>query len=106
MGGKVINHIIADSFTARPNNSKENLFNLSKKNKINNLKTNIIMNNIVKIKKNDDPDFLNNKGDFRYKNKRGGRLYNKNNNNENKKIRVIKLDKYHKEREKLKFKFF
>ena len=60
------------------------------------------MNNIVKVKRDNNPDFLNNKNDFKRKNKRGERLYNKNNNNNNK-IRVVKLDKYYKEKKKFEF---
>ena len=41
----------AGFFIIHINNFKGSLLNLNKKNKINNLKTNIIMNNIVKIKK-------------------------------------------------------
>ena len=64
-------------FIIRLNNFKGNLFNLGKKDKINNLKTDIIMNNIVKIKKNDDFNFLNNKCDPRRGNKRKRKFYNK-----------------------------
>ena len=39
------------------------------------------MNNIIKAKKDDDFDFLNNKSDPKRGNKRGERFYNKNNNN-------------------------
>ena len=56
-------------FTARFNNSKKNLFNLGKKNKINNLKTDIILNNIVKARGDNNPDFLNNKNNLRRGNK-------------------------------------
>ena len=84
------------------NNSKGNLPNLNKKDKISNLKTNIIMNNTAKIKKNDDFDFLNNKGDLKRGNKRGKRPYNRKNNNKNKKIRIAKPNKYHKKRKKFK----
>ena len=73
---------IVNSFTARLNNSKRKSFNLDKKDKINDLKTNVIINNIAKTIEDNDPNFLNNKNDL----KRRGRLYNKNNNNKNKKI--------------------
>ena len=42
---------IVGFFIVRFNNFKKNLFNLIKKDKINNLKINIIINNIIKIKK-------------------------------------------------------
>ena len=93
-------------FTIRFNNFKGNSSNLNKKNKISNLKINIIMNNTAKIRGDDNSDFLNNKNNLRRGNKRGGRFYNKNNNNKNKKIQIAKLDKYYKEKEKFKFKFF
>ena len=67
---------IIDFFTVHFNNFKKNLFNLSKKDKINNLKINIIINNIIKIGENNDSNFLNSEGDFKYRNKRGGRFYN------------------------------
>ena len=89
---------IVSSFIARFNNFKGNSPNLGKKNKINNLKINIIMNNIVKIREDDNPDFLNNKSDFRRENKREKKLYNKKNNNKNKKIRIAKPDKYYKKK--------
>ena len=63
----------------------------------------IIINNIIKIKKNDNFDFLDNKGDLKRGNKCRGKSYNKKNNNKNRKIRVVKLNKYHGKREKLKF---
>ena len=91
---------IINFFTARFSNSKGNPPNLSKKNKISSLETNIIINNTAKIKENDDFNFLNNKGDLRYGNKRGERFYNKKNNNKNKKIQIAKLDKYYKKRKK------
>ena len=79
----------AGFFTARSNNFKRNLFNLSKKNKTNNLKTNIIINNTAKIKRNNDLNFLNNKNNLRRGNKREGKSYNKNNNNKNKKYKSL-----------------
>ena len=72
--------------TARFSNSKKNLFNSGKKDKINNLKTDIIINNIVKIREDNNPDFLNNKGDLKRGNKCERRLNYKENNNKNKKI--------------------
>ena len=66
------------------------------------MKINIIINNTVKAKKDNNPDFVNNKNDFKRENKRGKRFYNRKNNNKNKKIRVAKLNKYYK---KKKFKF-
>ena len=89
----------AGFLTARFNNFKKNLFIIDKKNKINNLKTDVIINNITKVRKDDNPNFLNNKSNFRRENKREERLYNKKNNNKNKKIRVIKSNKYHKKKE-------
>ena len=71
----------AGSFTACPNNSKRNSPNLGKKDKTSNLKTNIIINNIVKIRKDNAPDFLNNKNDPKRGNKCGKKSYNKKNNN-------------------------
>ena len=47
---------------------------------------NIIINNIIKIKKNNNLNFLNSKGDFKCGNKRGKRFYNKENNNGDRKI--------------------
>ena len=89
---------IVGSFIARFNNSKKNLSNPNKKNKISNSKIDVIINNIVKIRENDDPDFWNDKGDPKCGNKRGKRSYNRKNNNKNKKIRVAKPDKYHKKK--------
>ena len=62
----------------------------------------IIINNIVKIRKNDNPNFLNNKNDLKRGNKREKRFYNKKNNNKNKKIQIAKLNKYYKKRKKFK----
>ena len=87
----------AGSSTARLNNFKGNLFNSGKKNKTSNLETDIIINNIIKARGDDDLNFLDDEGDPR----RGGRPYDKKNNNKNKKIRVAKLHKYYREREKL-----
>ena len=61
------------------------------------------MNNIIKARGDDDPNSLNNESNLRRGNKRGGRPYDKENNNKNEKIRITKPDKYHKERKKLKF---
>ena len=63
--------------TAYLNNSKGNLFNLGKKDKINNLKINIIINNIAKIRGDNNSDFLNNEDNLQRGNKRGGKPYNK-----------------------------
>ena len=76
----------AGSSTARFSNFKRNLFNLGKKDKISNLKIDIIMDNTAKIKEDDDSDFLDNEDNFRRGNKRGGRFYNKKNNKKNKKV--------------------
>ena len=65
---------------------KGNPSNLNKKNKINNLKTNIIINNIVKVRGDDNFDSLNNKNDPKRGNKRRGRFYNKKT--------LIKIKKY------------
>ena len=75
---------------------------LNKKDKINSLKINIIINNIVKVKGNNNPDFLNSKDDFRRGNKRKKRFYDRENNNKNGKIQIAKPDKYYEERKKLK----
>ena len=76
----------AGFFTAYFNNFKGNPPNLSKKDKINNLKTDIIINNTAKAKKNNNPDFLDNKNDLKRGNKREGRFYNKKNDNKSEKI--------------------
>ena len=55
-------------------NFKKNSFNLGKRDKINNLKTNIIINNTVKIRRDDNLNFLNNKNDFKRGNKRRKRF--------------------------------
>ena len=94
---------IIGSFIARFNNSKGNLFNLNKKNKTNNLEIDIIIHNIIKIRKDDDLDFLDNKNDFKRENKREGRFYNRKNNNKNKKIQITKLNKYYEKKKKFKF---
>ena len=77
---------IADFFIIYFNNFKGNPFNLNKKDKINNLKTDIIMDNIAKIKKNNNLDFLNSESDPKHGNKHKRRFYNK-------KI-IIKIKKY------------
>ena len=77
---------IISFFTAYFSNFKGNLSNLGKKNRINNLKINIIINNIIKIKGDDNLDFLNNKGDFKRGNKRKKRFYDREDNNKNKKV--------------------
>ena len=77
---------IINSFTVRFSNFKGNLFNLDKRNKINSLKINIIINNTAKTKKDDNPDFSDDKDDFKYENKRKKRLYNKKT--------IIKMRKY------------
>ena len=69
---------------ARFNNIKENLLNLGKKNKTNYLKINIIMDNIAKIRKNNNLNFSNNKDNPKRENKRGKRFYKNNNNNKKK----------------------
>ena len=63
-----------------------NLPNLSKKNKINNLKINVIINNTAKTKGNDDPNFLNNKDNL----KRGNKLKKRFNN----KKTIIRIEKF------------
>ena len=93
----------ANSFIIRLNNSKGNPPHLSKKDKINNLKTNIIINNTAKTRENNNLNFLNNKNNPRRGNKHRERFYNKKNNNINKKVRIAKLDKYYKEKKKFKF---
>ena len=67
---------IANSSTARFNNSKGNSPNSNKKNKKNNLKIDVIIDNIIKARKDNNPDFSNNKSNPRRENKRGGRFYN------------------------------
>ena len=89
---------IISSFIARLNNSKRNLFNPNKKDKISSLEIDIIMNNIIKAKKNNNFNFLNNKNNFRRGNKREKKFYNKRNDNENGKVQVAKLNKYYKKR--------
>ena len=64
------------------------------------------MNNIVKIKRNDNPDFLNGENDLKCGNKREKKPYNRENNNKNKKIRIVKLNKYYKKKKNLNFGFF
>ena len=97
---------IINSSTARLSNFKRNLFNLNKKDKINNLKTDVIMNNTVKVRRNNNFNFLNNKGDLKCENKRGKKFYNKENDNKNRKIWIANLDKYYKKKKKLNFDFF
>ena len=60
------------------------------------------MNNTIKVKGDNDFNFLNNKNDLKRGNKRERRFYNKKNNNKNKKIQIAKSNKYYKEREKFK----
>ena len=67
----------ANSFITRFSNFKGNPLNLGKKDKISSLKTNIIINNTVKTRGNNNSNFLNNKNDLRRGNKRGERFYNK-----------------------------
>ena len=85
------------------NNSKKNPPNPGKKNKINSLKINVIMNNTAKIRKNDNPDSSNDENDLKRENKCGEKPYDKKNDNENKKVRIAKLNKYYKEKKKFKF---
>ena len=94
---------IVGSLTARSNNPKGNLFIIGKKNKTSSLEINIIINNTTKAKKNDDPDSSDSKGNLRRGDKRGEKFYDKKNNDENGKVQIAKLNKYHEEREKLKF---
>ena len=77
------------------NNFKKNPFILSKKNKINNLKIDVIINNIVKAKENDDFDFLDGESNPKRGTKRSRKFYNKKDDNKNGKIRVTKLNKYY-----------
>ena len=93
---------IADSLIAHFNNSKRNPPTTGRKDKTSSLKTDIIMDNTVKAKKNDDSDSSDSKGNPRRGDKRGGRSYNKKNNNKNKKIQIAKSNKYYRERKKLK----
>ena len=51
----------ADSLIIYFNNSKKNPLILGRKNKTSNLKIDIIINNTTKAKKNNNPDFSNNK---------------------------------------------
>ena len=67
----------ADFLIARFNNFKGNLFISGKKNKVNSLKINIIINNTAKAREDDNFNFLNNKNNFKRRNKRGKRFYNK-----------------------------
>ena len=60
------------------------------------------MNNTVKIKENDNFNFLNNKSDFKRENKRERRFYNREDNNKNKKIQIAKSNKYYEKRKKFK----
>ena len=59
------------------------------------------MNNTAKARKDDDPNFSDNEGNFKRRDKRGERPYDKENDDKSEKIRVAKLDKYHRKREKL-----
>ena len=87
-------------FIALLNNSKKNSFNLNKKDKISNLKINIIMDNTVKIRKNNNSNFLNNKNNLKHENKREKRFYDKEDDNGSEKIQVAKLNKYYEKKEK------
>ena len=60
------------------------------------------MDNTAKAREDDDFDSSNSEGNPRRGNKRGGRFYDKENNNKSGKIRIAKLDKYHGERKKFK----
>ena len=60
------------------------------------------MNNTAKVRGDDDPNFLDSKSNPKRGDKREGRLYNKKNDNKNKKVWVAKSNKYHEEREKFK----
>ena len=92
---------IAGSLTARSNNSKGNPPTTGRKDKTSSLKTDIIMNNTAKARENDDPNSSDSKSNPKRGDKREGRLYDKENDNKNKKIQVAKPNKYHREREKL-----
>ena len=96
----------ADSLIARFNNFKKNSFIIGRKNKISNLKINIIIDNTVKARKDDDFNFLNSKNNLRRGDKRGKKFYDKKNNNKSEKIQIAKLNKYHEEKKKLKFWLF
>ena len=61
------------------------------------------MNNTIKVRENDNLNFLDGEDDFKRGNKRGWKLYDKENDNKNKKIRIVKLDKYYGERKKFEF---
>ena len=76
----------AGSSTARFNNFKRNPFITNKKNKTSNLETDVIMDNTAKVKKNDDSNSLDNEGNPKRGNKRGRRLYDKEDDNKNGKI--------------------
>ena len=76
----------AGFFIAYFSNFKGNLFNLDKKDKINNLKIDVIMNNIVKARGDDNSDSLNNKSDSRRENKRKRKPCNKKDNNRSEKV--------------------
>ena len=76
----------AGSLTARFNNSKGNPFTTNKKNKTSNLETDVIMDNTVKVRENDDSDFLDNEGNPKRGDKRGGRPYDKEDDNKNGKV--------------------
>ena len=60
------------------------------------------MDNTAKARGDDDPDSLDSEGNPRRGDKRGGRPYDKKDDDESGKIRIVKPDKYHEEREKLK----
>ena len=93
---------IAGFLTACFNNPKRNSLITGRKDKTNNLKIDVIMNNTAKVRKDDDFNFSDNEGNLRRGDKGGEKLYDKENNNKNEKVRVAKLDKYHGKKEKLK----
>ena len=93
----------AGSLTARFNNSKGNSPIIGRKDKISSLKINVIINNTAKAREDNDFNFLNSEGNLRRGNKRGKRLYDKENDDRSGKVRVIKPDKYYGKREKFEF---
>ena len=91
----------ADSLIVCSNNPKKNSPIIGRKDKTNNLKINVIINNIAKAKEDDNPNSLDNKGNPKRRDKREERFYDKKNDNGSGKIQIVKPNKYHKEREKL-----
>ena len=91
----------AGSSTARSNNSKGNPPTTGRKDKTSSLKTDVIMDNTAKARGDDDPDSSDSEGNPRRGDKRGGRPYDKEDDDGSGKVRVAKPDKYHGEREKL-----